>query len=140
MRRLLVSVVALAALAALAVPAQGSASPFVRYGIQDDAWLQYGPGTLDARAGELKELGADIVRVTLDWRQVERRRGVDSWVRSDELLKTLRAHGLTPLVTLYGAPSWANGGRGENWAPTGTSTFAAFAARAAKRYPFVHLW
>src|SRR5262249_1370563 len=58
----------------------------------------------------------------------------------DELLRTLHAHGLTPLVTLYGSPSWANGGRSENWAPTSTSTFASFAESVAKRYPFVHLW
>ena len=140
MRRLLVSALALAAFAALAVPARGSASPFVRYGIQDDAWLRYGPGTLDARVGELEALGAGVVRVTLNWRQIEPRRGVDSWGRSDELLRSLHAHGLAPLVTLYGTPRWANGGRSQNWAPTNSSTFAAFAARAAKRYPFVHLW
>ena len=50
MRRMLVSAFALAALAAVAaVPEQAAASPFVRYGIQDDAWLEYGPGALDAR-------------------------------------------------------------------------------------------
>jgi hypothetical protein len=140
MRRLLVLAVAVAGLAPLCLPGQAAASPFVRYGIQDDAWLRYGPGTLDARVGELKELGADVVRVTLSWREVEPRRGVDSWARSDLLLRSLHAHGLTPLVTLYGTPRWANGGRSENWAPTSRSTFAAFAARVAKRYPFVRLW
>src|SRR5205085_7353787 len=89
-----------------AVPEQAAASPFVRYGIQDDAWLEYGPGTLDARVGELKELGADVVRVTLNWRQVEPRKGVDSWARSDPLLRSLRAHGIAPVVTLYGTPRW----------------------------------
>jgi hypothetical protein len=141
MRRVLVSAFALAALAAVAaVPEQAAASPFVRYGIQDDAWLEYGPGTLDARVGELKELGADVVRVTLNWRQIEPRKGVDSWARSDALLRSLHAHGIAPLVTLYGTPRWAYAGRSENWAPTSKWTFAGFAGRAAKRYPFVRLW
>ena len=43
-------------------------------------------------------------------------------------------------MTLYGTPGWANGGRGENWAPASGSTFASFAAAIAMRYPFVHLW
>jgi hypothetical protein len=137
MRRAVVSILALAA---LALPGQAVASPFVRYGIQDDAWLEYGPGTIDARVGELRGLGADVVRVTLNWRQIEPRKGVYSWSRSDALLRSLRAHGIAPLVTLYGTPRWANGGRSENWAPTSNSTFAAFAATAAKRYPYVHLW
>src|SRR6476620_11138869 len=121
MRRAVVSILALAA---LGLPGLAVASPFVRYGIQDDAWLEYGPGTIDARVGELRGLGADIVRVTLNWRQIEPRKGVYSWSRSDALLRSLRAHGIGS----------------ENWAPTGSSTFAAFAATAAKRYPYVHLW
>src|SRR5205814_494077 len=88
--------------AVAAVPEQAAASPFVRYGIQDDAWLEYGPGTLDARVGELKELGADVVRVTLNWRQIEPRKGVDSWARSDALLRSLHAHGVSPLAWIAG--------------------------------------
>ena len=28
-------------------PTAANASPYIRYGVQDDAWLEYGPGTLD---------------------------------------------------------------------------------------------
>ena len=136
-RRLLI----LAALAAaLLVPASASASPYVRYGVQDDAWLEYGPGSLDDRLAQLDALGVDLVRVTVDWRTTEPKRGVDDWSRADMLLRGLHAHGITPLVTLYGTPAWANGGKSENWAPASTSTFAAFARRVAERYPFVHMW
>ena len=137
MRRLLFLAIAIAALAA---PASSLASPYLRSGIQDDAWLQYGPGTLESRVAELDSLGVDVVRVTLNWRQIEPRKGVDSWARSDELLGALHKAGIAPLVTLYGTPAWANGGRSENWAPTSKWTFAGFARRAAKRYPYVHLW
>jgi Cellulase (glycosyl hydrolase family 5) len=140
MRRLLLVVVALGALPAFAAPADVSASPSVRYGIQDDAWLQYGPGTVASRVAQLDALGVDIVRVTLDWRQVEPRRGSGSWARSDELLGALHRAGIAPLVTLYGTPAWANGGRSESWAPTSAATFGAFARSAAQRYPYVRLW
>jgi|SRR5581483_11194120 len=137
MRRAFLLVVVLAALIS---PTSAAASPYVRYGIQDDAWLQWGPGTLDQRLAKLQATGVDVVRVTVDWRATEPRRGTYDWPTTDELLQGLRAHRIAPLVTLYGSPRWANGGRSENWAPTSGSSFAAFAAAIAKRYPFVHLW
>jgi hypothetical protein len=128
------------ALAILAAPASAGASPFIRYGVQDDAWLQYGPGTLSDRLDQLDSLGVDVVRVTLDWSQTEPKRGVYDWSRADLLLDGLHERGIAPLVTLWGAPRWSNGGRAENWAPTSNSTFAGFARNVAERYPYVHLW
>jgi hypothetical protein len=116
------------------------ASPYVKYGVQDDAWLQYGPGSLDDRLAELQSFGVDVVRITVDWRATEPRPGVFDWSRTDLLLDGLHTHGIAPLVTLYGTPSWANGGRAENRAPTSGTTFAAFARRIAQRYPYVHMW
>jgi hypothetical protein len=130
----------LGAAAALVVPSPSAASPYVRFGIQDDAWLSYGPGTLQERLDRVEALGVDVVRVTVDWRSVEPHRAKFDWQRYDELLNGLHAHGIAPLVTLYGTPAWANGGRGENRVPSSASTFATFAATVAKRYPFVHLW
>jgi hypothetical protein len=124
----------------LAAPAVGHASPYIQYGVQDDAWLQYGPGTLQDRLDRLDTLGVDIVRVTIDWRQTEPKRGTDDWSRADLLLRGLHERGIAALVTLYGTPGWANGGQPENYAPTSTSTFAGFARRVALRYPFVHRW
>jgi hypothetical protein len=127
-------------LATFAAPAAAQASSSIQFGVQDDAWLQYGPGTLTQRLDQLNSLGVDIVRVTIDWRQTEPTRGVDDWSRADLLLNGLHEHGIAALVTLYGTPRWANGGKAENWAPTSTTTFAAFARRIALRYPFVHRW
>jgi len=44
------------------------------------------------------------------------------------------------LLTLYGTPAWANGGKAENWAPTDKTAFASFAAAVATHYPFVKKW
>jgi hypothetical protein len=122
----------------LAAPAGGSSS--VRYGIQDDAWLEHGPGTLAERVATLKRLGLDVVRVNLEWNAIERRRGARDWARADALLGALRDGGIEPAVTLLGTPRWANGGRSPNWAPLRGADFARFAAAAAARYPFVSRW
>jgi hypothetical protein len=37
-------------------------------------------------------------------------------------------------------PSWANGGRGENYPPTRVGALAQFLTAASRRYPSVHLW
>jgi len=133
--------VMLAALAAsLVLPAVANASPTIRYGVQDDAWLEFGPGALDERLDQLDSLGVDVVRVTVDWRATEPHAGVYDWTRADRLLDGLHAHGIAPLVTLYGSPGWANGGLPENWAPRSTTSFAAFARQIAQRYPYVHMW
>ncbi|MGZ8783897.1 MAG: hypothetical protein ACXWZB_10425, partial [Gaiellaceae bacterium] len=89
------------------------ASSGVRYGIQDDAWLEFGAGTLDQRLATLKRLGVPLVRFTLRWNQVAQRRPKDGssprdraydWRRSDRILRGLRRHGLTPVLTLVGTP------------------------------------
>jgi hypothetical protein len=138
MNRLLLLAAAVAAFLSFSAPAD--ASPYVRYGLQDDAWLVYGPGTLDERIAELDRIGVDLVRFTINWNEVEKVRGKRAWGSADAVLVGLRDHGIAPVVTLYGAPRWANLGRAPSWAPTSGSTFAAFASAAAKRYPWVKLW
>ena len=70
MRLTRVLAVFVAAIALLAHVATASASPSIRYGIQDDAWLSYGPGTLAQRAARLHQLGVSIVRYTLQWNEI----------------------------------------------------------------------
>lgn len=125
---------------ALAIAAPAEASPNIRYGIQDDAWLLYGEGTLESRIETLDRLGVDLVRFMIDWSKVEARRGVRDWSGVDPVLNGLRAAGVRTVVTLYGTPRWANGGQSPNWAPASGSTFAAFAAAAAQRYIWVKDW
>jgi hypothetical protein len=136
---------AAAVLHATAAPA----SPGIRYGIQDDAWLLDGPGTLERRLDFVQALGVTTVRFGIHWDQVAPTRPARAlasndpayrWSRADAILKGLRARGIEPLVTLYGTAPWANGGRKPNVAPTSSTTFADFAYASAKRYPFVRKW
>ncbi|MGH3065465.1 MAG: hypothetical protein ACRDOF_04105 [Gaiellaceae bacterium] len=117
-----------------------SAASGVRFGIQDDAWLQYGPGTLATRAATLDRLGYDVVRVTVNWHEVERARGNYSWRRTDAVLSALRRRGLDPVVTLWGTPRWANEDEAPNRPPIEAADFAEFARAAAARYRFVRQW
>ena len=56
------------------------------------------------------------------------------------MLEPLHEAGIEAVVTLYGTPGWANGGRPANVAPTRGADFARFAAAAAERYSFVRRW
>ena len=137
------------ALAASVAVSSAQASSGVRYGIQDDAWLEFGPGTLDQRLRTLKRLGVPLVRFTVRWNQVAPRRPKDAtsprdraydWRRPDRVLRGLRRHGLTPVLTLVGTPAWANGGRAPSYAPPRPRDFRRFATAAARRYPWVRYW
>jgi len=132
---------------ALCAAAPAAASPGAQYGIQDDAWLMYGPGTLSERLTTLDGLGTRLVRFTLRWDQVAPTRPVTprdpadtayQWGQFETVLDALHADGITALVTLYGSPPWANGGHPPNWLPS--SDFPDFAYAASKRFPWVHLW
>lgn len=136
--RLLPILAAACVLAGAAVPDAGAA-PGVRYGIQDDAWLVHGPGTLDQRLDRLAELGVDVVRFNLHWNRIEPVRGERDWAVADAVLQGLRARRIAAVVGLVGSPSWANGGRTPNWVPRARE-FAAFARAAASRYRFVRDW
>ncbi len=138
MRSTLVLLAAFVFALGLSVPAD--ASPYVRYGLQDDVWIAYGPGTLDERLDTLDAMGVKLVRYTLHWDKIEQRKGEYRWSESDAILRGLHARAMVPVVTLLGTPRWANGGRSANWAPRSKWWFAGFARRAADRYPFVKHW
>jgi hypothetical protein len=133
--------------ALLVAAAPAGASPTASYGIQDDAWLMYGPGTLSQRVTTLDRLGVGVVRFTLRWDQVAPTKPAQprdpsdpaySWGQYDAVLRALRADGISALVTLYGSPRWANGGHAANYLPT--TGFGDFAYAAAKRFSWVHRW
>ncbi|MDX6397925.1 MAG: polysaccharide biosynthesis protein PslG, partial [Gaiellaceae bacterium] len=137
MRLLSAALVSCGLLAVLA-PVAGAAGD-VRYGIQDDAWLVHGSGTLDDRLDRLEGLGVDLVRFTLHWDRIEAERGAPDWRESDLVLEGLRARGIEAVVGFVGSPRWANGGRTPNFAPDAASV-RAFAGAAASRYGWVTKW
>jgi hypothetical protein len=147
LHRLGITTVLAAAAAALVTAASASASPYARYGVQDDAWLMYGSGTLDQRVATLQKLGVGIVRLTLDWYKIAPTKPADQrdpsdpayqWGAYADTLSALHAAGIPVLVSLWGSPRWANGGHAPNYLPI--SGFGNFAYAAAREFPWVHLW
>src|SRR3954452_1183628 len=141
---------ALACVAAACVAASSAqAAKGIRYGVQDDAWLESGPGTLDQRLATFKRLGVPLARFTLRWSDIARRRPKNptsprdrayDWRRPDRVLLGLHRAGLEPVLTLVGTPAWANKGRSPAYAPRQPRDFRGFATAAAKRYPWVRYW
>jgi hypothetical protein len=126
-----------------------SASTGIQYGIQDDAWLLGGSGSLERRLDLVQSLGVTTVRFSIHWDQIAPTRPARAlasndpayqWGGVDAVLQGLHARGIQAVLTLIGTPGWANGGRKPNVAPRGTRTFSDFAYAAAKRYPFVRRW
>jgi hypothetical protein len=152
MRRLvplLLLVVALALACAIASAPRAHAASGIRYGLTDDAWLLDGQGSLDSRIAQLDRIGVRVVRFSIRWDQVAHTRPAAPtdpndeayvWGKTDALLDGLHAHGVTVVLQLVGTPSWANGGRASNFAPTSGSTFASFATAVATRYSWVKRW
>lgn len=54
-------------------------------------------------------LGAQVVRETLAWNQIEPVEGRFDWSGADKAIEELRAAGIEPLLVVIGSPSWANG-------------------------------
>ena len=141
--------VLLCALAACLAAGSAHASNRIQYGIQDDAWLEFGPGKLNQRVETFKKLGVPLVRFAVHWNQVAARRPKEptsprdqayDWRRADRVLFSLRRHGLTPVLTIVGTPGWANGGRGPQYAPPHPRDFRRFAIAIARHYPWVRYW
>jgi hypothetical protein len=126
------------ALAGTAHPARAAAD--VKFGIQDDAWLEGGPGRIGDRAATLQRMGFDVVRVTINWSDTETSPGDYEWRRADRMLGALHRNSLQPVVTLWGTPDWASSSGSPNAPPTSGAAFKRFAQAIATRYPYVRYW
>jgi hypothetical protein len=136
------AVVLVAAVAASAQPASGSR--YMRVGIYDEAQTLYGP--VDKTFATFKQLHVQEVRLNLYWGGrygVAKRRPVSAtspadpaydWALYDRTVTYAAANGVHVLFSVYGTPSWANGGQGANIAPTSAIDLRNFAIAAAKRY------
>ena len=142
MRRL--AALAACGLVALAFAATASASPRLLHGIMDDALVL---GSPEATFTTLGELRPEVVRVTLNWNHVAARRPANpldhydpayAWTAYDRAVVLAAQRNIRVVFTIYGTPSWANGGRGPTYSPTPASHLRAFAHAAADRYSGRH--
>jgi hypothetical protein len=136
---------ALVGLAFLAAPAQpAGASRYMRIGIYDEAQTLYGP--VDTTFSLFKQLHVQEVRLNLYWGGrygVAKTRPAAAtnpndpaydWTLYDRTVFLAAQTGVHVLFSVYGTPTWANGGKGPNVAPTRATDLRNFAYAAARRY------
>jgi hypothetical protein len=136
-----------AVVAALTAGRPAAASSYAQFGIQDDAWLMYGPGTLAHRLDTLDQLGVKVVRLTIRWDQVAPTRPATErdpfdpayvWGAYGATLDGLHARRIRVVLTVWGSPRWANGGRAPNGLPH--AGLGNFAYAASMRFPWIRQW
>lgn len=140
-RRLLLAVLALAALAA-ALPAVAAA----RFSYKKGIW---GPETRAAFA-HFHDLGAGTWITSVRWSDIAPHRPHHAMNPHDRAyrwpesliqgLPLARHYHMRVVVQISGAPRWANGGKPWQWAPRHPSSFGRFAYAMSKRFPYVHRW
>ena len=148
---------ALAAAAAVLALAAGSASAEERMwiGFHDDPVLRYGDDRL-AELDAVRASNATIVRTLVEWRSVAPKRPGSAtnafdpsyrFADLDEFVRNAQQRGMEVLMTIWGTPKWANGGKGPAYLPTKMADFQNFARALATRYngrragyPFVRFY
>src|SRR5262245_14768228 len=90
---------------------------------------------------QLRSLRAGIVRITIDWSSVAKRRPTKpadpadrayNWTAVDNVITEASKKKIRILATIYGTPRWA--GRARNRLPRRTTDLRLFASAAARRY------
>ena len=131
----------LAVLAAV-LPAHAAAGPRLYVGLFDDQafrWQASRHANLDVAQGD----GASVIRTIVTWSEIaprRPRRPADPFAREyrfndlDDLVRSAAQRGIEVLLTIWGTPSWANGGAGANVAPTHPADLRDFAHALAARY------
>lgn len=123
---------------ALAAPA-AAATAGPRAGVQfHGMWSDYTDAQRATVLDRMAEAGLTEVRIDLSWATLQptARGQYDPWGVSfaDRVITMATARGLTPLVTLWLTPGWANNGAGEKVLPTDPADYAAVARWAAARW------
>jgi hypothetical protein len=111
-------------------------------GFQDDPSFRWGPDRAQVLTAAAQS-SATIVRTTVYWSKVAPTRPKNAanpfdpayrFSDLDELVRNAGLRDMTMLLTVWGTPSWANGGRGPNYAPTRMVDLKNFAQALASRY------
>ena len=154
MRRILTVLAALSLAAAVAAPLGGSA-PRMWVGFHDDPSFRW-EGDRGATLDRVRAANATLVRAVVTWAQVAPERPAnatdpfDPAYRLDdldELVRGAQQRGLEVLLSIWGTPRWANGGKTPNVMPTRLADLRDFSQALATRYsgrnagyPFVRFW
>jgi cellulase (glycosyl hydrolase family 5) len=136
----------LLAAAALTAPAVATAAQRMQVGFQDDPSFRWRDDAAEQLAAA-RSAHATIVRTIAKWSVLARRRPAHPassfdpayhLENLDALVRNAQQNGLEVMITIWGTPSWANGGNGPNVAPRHASDLRNFAHALADRYSGRH--
>jgi hypothetical protein len=140
----LIAATVLGAAVAAATAQPGHASRYLRVGIYDEAQTLYGP--VETTFALFKQLHVQEVRLNLYWGgpyAVAKKRPAHAtnpndpaydWSLYDRTVNYAAQNGVHILFSIYGTPSWENGGKAANVAPKRAIDLRNFAYAAARRY------
>jgi hypothetical protein len=130
------------ALFAALVPAGAAAAPHMLMGFQDDPtfrWAEAAPDQLD----QAQEANVSLIRATADWRAIAAKKPVRATNPFDKnynlndldaLVRNAQERGIQVMLTIWGTPKWANGGKAPNVPPKKMADLTNFARALASRY------
>jgi hypothetical protein len=124
-------------------PSAAAAAARMYVGFQDDPSFRF-RDTRQSNLNEAERAGATIIRSQVTWARVATTRPANatdpfdpayaSLADLDELVRGAQRRGMEALLTIAGTPRWANGGKGQNVAPTRMRDLTEFALALASRY------
>lgn len=130
----------------LLVPSLTSASLRMPVGFHDDPtfrWSAEAPAALD----DVERAHASIIRTLADWRAIaptRPMRATNPFDRAyrlhdlDELVRNAQERGIEVMITIWGTPKWANGGKAPSVPPRKLAELTNFARAIANRYSGRH--
>ena len=154
MRRL-VQLLLVAAAAALLVPPVAVSAQRMYVGFHDDPNFRYEENR-HAVLDQARDANTTIVRTLVTWANIAPTRPTNPsdpfdpayrFDDLDELVRNTQLRGMEVLITIWGTPKWANGGKKPNHLPTKLGDLTTFARVVADRYsgryagyPFVRFY
>jgi hypothetical protein len=126
---------------ALVTALSATASPGLQVGLYEEAQTLF--GNPDTTFPVLQQLRVQTLRVTLYWFRVARFQPTEpanpasldyDWDLYDRTALYAQQFGIRLVVSIYGTPGWANGGKGVTYAPLKPTSLRAFSLAAARRY------
>ncbi len=131
-----------AALVALLSPAVASSAPRMYVGFHDDVAFRWNPNRTEV-LGQARSANATIVRTLVDWSKTAPTRPANAanpfdpayrFSDIDELVRNAQQRGLEVVITIWGTPKWANGGKTPNNVPRNVNDLKNFSRAVAARY------
>jgi hypothetical protein len=138
----LVAALAVSASAALLSPPTASSAPRMYVGFHDDVAFRWNANRTEV-LGQARGANATIVRTLVDWSKTAPTRPANAtnsfdpayrFDDVDELVRNAQLKGLEVLITIWGTPKWANGGKTPNVVPRNARDLQNFARAVASRY------